>query len=160
MGNGKRDVVFETRRISYNSDKKFVENIENTLGENAMVFQLPYHEYPEGGPVNNMTDYHLFIGYLHSKTLRWSYGGIKGREASEWSKYATSLPLNEMLEYICKAGFTGLYIDARAYREDELQELKSNIYNLINTNETISENGNLIFYDLRPYIVNNGIIVE
>ena len=54
----------------YQSDKQFVAAIESSLPEKAMVYQLPYHGFPETGRRNKMADYQLFTGYLYSKKLR------------------------------------------------------------------------------------------
>ena len=44
--------------------------------------QLPYLKVPEGyPPPGAMNDHDPFRGYLHSESLRWSYGAMKGRSA-------------------------------------------------------------------------------
>lgn len=156
---GSRDGAFEYYKSQYESDKAFVGEIEETLGENAMVFQLPYHQTPEAGPVNNMADYHLYAGYINSETLRWSYGATKGRDGDMWLSYVSALPTEEMLNVICKAGFTGIYIDARAYTAEELQSLTGSLSEKLG-DHTTSANGNLLFYDLRGYISENSITVD
>ena len=156
---GARDGVFEYTKAQYESDKAFVGDIEETLGEGAMVFQLPYHQTPEAGPVNNMMDYHLYAGYINSDTLRWSYGVTKGRQEDAWIRSVSYLPPKDMLDTICKAGFTGLYVDARAYTEAELQTFTELFKPLIGEAK-VSSNGNLRFYDLRGYIAASGITVD
>ena len=49
----------------YSSDKHFVEKVENKLNHQGMIFQLPYKAFPETGPINQLTDYDLFRGYIH-----------------------------------------------------------------------------------------------
>ena len=156
---GSQDVEFEYNKSQYNSDKTFVENIEETLGEDAMVFQYPYQQTPEAGPVNNMMDYHLYVGYINSDTLRWSYGGTRGRETDMWLDYVFALAPKEQLDTVCRAGFTGIYIDARAYTPENLTVL-TDFFTENLGEKKVSENGNLIFYDLRGYISNNGITVD
>lgn len=157
---GSHDGMFESNLSQYLSDKKFVGQIENTLGDNAMVFQLPYHATPEAGPQNAMCDYHLYAGYINSDTLYWSYGGTKGRTGDQWNKYAASLPAAQMLNTVCNAGFTGLYIDNRAYTETVLEDLHIQLTELLGTECLYSDNKNLSFYDLRPYIEKNNIISD
>ena len=156
---GARDGMFEYTKAQYESDKAFVGDIEETLGEGAMVFQLPYHQTPEAGPVNNMMDYHLYAGYINSDTLRWSYGVQKGKKEDAWFGYISSLSSDELLDAIIKAGFTGLYIDARAYTEEEMNALTEAFTPLLGEVK-ISTNGNLRFYDLREYIAKNSIAVD
>ncbi len=85
-------VNLTANKTAYESDASFVGQMEKILGEGAMVYQLPYHGYPEGvGKVNDMENYHLLAGYMHSKTLRWSFGEIKGTEEDEWCMKTASL---------------------------------------------------------------------
>lgn len=157
---GWRDIQFEINNAQYTSDKEFVETIEDKLGDGAMVYQLPYHKCPEAGPVNNMCDYHLYAGVINSDTLKWSYGGTKERDADLWCRYAASLSTSDMIEFICRGGFTGLYIDARAYTADELAILMLEIENCTEAQPLVSANGNLIFYDLRDYISARSIVFD
>lgn len=157
---GSHDDSFEYYNAQYQSDKKFVEQIESKMGDNAMIYQLPYHATPEAGPQNNMSDYHLYAGYINSKTLSWSYGCTKGREGDIWHRNLTVLTIDEMIQKICTAGFTGLYIDNRAYTEDELNELHEKLKSILGTECIFSENRNLSFFDMRDYIENNNITVD
>lgn len=135
------------------NDRKFVEKIELQLQENDAVFQLPYHKFPEAGPVRNMSDYQLFAGYLNSSKLRWSYGGMKGRESDKWNEIVSSLPTEKMIRAIVQSGFRGIYIDSRAYTDEEMRDLCLNIESVLNDEKPIvSENGFLYFYNLYPYL--------
>ena len=135
------------------NDRKFVEKIEQQLQENDAVFQLPYHKYPEAGPVRSMSDYQLFAGYLNSSKLHWSYGGMKGQKSDKWNEIVSSLPTEKMVRAIVQSGFRGIYIDSRAYTSEELQELFTSIESVL-TNEKpiVSENKLLYFYNLYGYV--------
>lgn len=128
------------------SDEEFIQSIERQLPAGAMIYQLPYHPYPEGGPVLDLADYHLLVGYLYSDTLRWSYGGSKGREGDQWNKEMSEKELPEMVEALKKEGFAGIYLDKRAYEE----AVFDNIYNVINVclgyEPSHSRNENLYFW--------------
>ncbi len=156
---GMHDEEFEINKAQYMSDKAFVSDIEETLGKNAMVFQYPYHPTPEGGAVNGMMDYHLYAGYINSDTLRWSYGGTKGRETDKWLRYVSTLSAKDQIDTICRAGFTGIYIDTRAYDAARLNTITDTFSKYLGKGK-ISENGNLMFYDLRAYIAENGINID
>ena len=138
--------AYDTNKMNYISDKNFVENIENSVEAGSMIYQLPYHEYPEYGPVNDMWDYHLYIGYLHSKTLKWSYGSIKGRDEDKWNKNVGSMPIDKMVSYLKEQGFAGIYIDRRAYEEEELTTLEGSLKQILNEESMISDNENLSFF--------------
>lgn len=136
---------YDTIREEYASDKDFVERIENQLDEGAMVYQLPYHEYPEFGPVNDMWDYHLYVGFVHSDTLRWSYGSIKGREEDKWNKNVSEMSYGDMVKYLKEQGFAGIYVDRRAYLDEEFSELKTGLEGAAGGSFISSDNGNLYF---------------
>ena len=136
---------YDTIREEYTSDKDFIERIENQLDEGAMIYQLPYHEYPEFGPVNDMWDYHLYVGFVHSDTLRWSYGSIKGREEDKWNKNVSEMNYGDMVRCLKEQGFVGIYVDRRAYLDDEFAELKTGLEGAAGGSFISSDNGNLYF---------------
>lgn len=141
------------KNIYYN-DKEFVERIEDELEYNAMIFQLPYYKFPESPPMNNMGDYELFRGYLHSDNLKWSYGGVKGRESDLWLREVSTQPLGEMIETIVDAGFSGIYIARNAYTEEEIQQLEYDIKEILNIEPIESSNESEVFYNMSQYIRN------
>lgn len=129
-----------------NSDRKFIQEIESQLPENAMVYQLPYHAYPEGGPVINMADYQLLTGYIFSDTLRWSYGGSKGREGDSWNKQMSEKTVAELVPALKEQKFAGIYLDKRAYDEPQFTNLLGELSGVIGHEPIMSDNGNLYFY--------------
>lgn len=142
---------YQLYKDTYQSDHKFVKEIENIVPQNAMIFQLPYHAFPESGPVNNMGDYGLLSGYTHSKNLRWSYGGIKGRKSDLWNQRISALEISKMVDSICFAGFQGVYIDRRAYTEEEIKNLESQLKSIIRADPMVSDNNILSFFNLEAY---------
>ena len=142
-------------REAWNRDASFIQQIEDEMSDEDMIFQLPYHKYPEHGPVNNMTDYQLLTGYIHSDTLRWNFGGIKGRKGDRWNEYVSQLEIREMINTLVSSGFRGIYIDKRAYVEEELSLLTADIENVIAVKPLESADANILFYNLYPYISAN-----
>ena len=106
----------------WSSDAKFVQEIEATLPRGASVFQLPYVPFPEGYPETPVGDqvatystkYESLRGYLHSSTLRWSYGAMKGR-AADWSAQLAGQPLSYVVAAAAAAGFDGLWVDPAGF---------------------------------------------
>lgn len=135
-----------TNERDYYSDKAFVERIEALEEPGSMIYQLPYHIYPEGGPQNEMEDYNHFLGMLHSDSLRWSYGAMKGRPENDYQKEIAELPFDERVAKLKETGFAGIYVDRRAYESDELAELESSLEELTGSTAFISENGNLSYF--------------
>lgn len=142
-----------TNKIARKNDLEFVQHIESQMGENDMILQLPYHKYPEAGSVRDMRDYSHFRGYLNSRKLRWSYGGMKGRRSDMWNERISNLPINRMIPAIAQSGFRGIYIDSRAYEEEKLEALCRSIEEILE-DEKPFESGDktLLFYNLYPYL--------
>ena len=135
-------------KVDYESDELFVQNIEASVSEGAMIYQLPYHKYPEEGMINQMSDYQLFVGYIHSDKLKWSYGAIKGRDADTWLENASNLPIQHLVEYLKKNGFEGIYIDRRAYNAADLEYYENKLTNLTKSKPIYSDNKKLSFFKL------------
>lgn len=132
------------------NDENFIKEIEATMPQNAMIFQLPYISFPEYPPQNKMKDYDHFKGYLHSNSLRWSYGAMKGREADYWQKSVSCKPPEEMVEILSLAGFSGIYVDSYGY-SDSGSKLISNFSKTLMIDPLKSENGRLYFFDMTLY---------
>jgi hypothetical protein len=133
----------------YENDHEFVARIEEMMPEGAMIYQLPYHEYPEGGYVNDMNDYELWEGFIHSKTLKWSYGGVVGRESDNWLNTVNNDDVGEMLQAILEKGFSGVYIDRRAYEDEDIVQLENELVKLTGNEFIVSGNGAQSFIAIR-----------
>lgn len=129
------------------SDEEFGQAMEDTEEDGAMILQLPYHEYPEDGPVRNMSDYQQMAAYIHTDTLRFSYGSMNGSLADEAVEELTSLPLDEMVSQAQEDGWAGIYIDRRAYSETRADNLSSELESLLpGRTHFVSEDGNLEYF--------------
>ncbi len=106
--------TYEADAASWNSADDFVQRIEATTGADAMILQLPFHAFPESGPTGGMNDYDQLAGYLHSDTLRWSYGAMKGRP-DDWTSAQATLPMPVLIPAAAAAGFAGVWVDLAAY---------------------------------------------
>ena len=67
-------------------DRAFTQAVEASLPAGAAIYQLPYRQYPEAGPREDAVDYDNMLPTINSDALRFSYGGMKGREAG-WQTY-------------------------------------------------------------------------
>jgi phosphoglycerol transferase len=101
----------------FSSDKAFIQSIEKSLPENSAIYQLPYMAYSDNGAVNNLGSYDQARGHLHSKHLRWSFGGVRGREGDWFFRKLSVLPIKEQVAVVSAMGFAGIYIDRRGYLE-------------------------------------------
>jgi phosphoglycerol transferase len=101
---------------AWESDHFLVQQVETAFGQDAMIFQLPIVPFPENPPVVNMSDYEHLRGHFHSSTLRWSYGGVKGR-SGDWQ---SSLPTDPKL-LIAKLRilrFQAVWVDRNGYEDN------------------------------------------
>lgn len=137
----------ETRR-QFESDQAFFREVEDTLPRGAAVFNLPYVFFPESGTVEGVGPYDTARGYLHTRDLRWSWGGVVGTDA-DWAAGAAQGAGKEMLDRITALGFRGLVYDRRGYGGNSLREYF--LAQLIGTPPLVSPDEELAFYDLRPW---------
>ena len=106
-------------RTSFLNDRDFIARIEKSEPQNALIFQLPFDIFPGSIIEPNRSffiedwswQYCHLKGYLHASDLYWSYGSVKGREATRWYRHTAKAPIDKMIENIVKAGFSGIYID-------------------------------------------------
>jgi phosphoglycerol transferase len=134
----------------FNLEKRFVEKIEKIVPPQAMIYQLPFSRYPEGGPVHFVQDYQMLKGYFHSKELRWSYGAMKERETERLILHISTLDPKYMVNSLYKLGFAGIYIDRNGYT-DQAQELEAKLNDILNVQPIVSEDNRLSFFSLSNF---------
>ena len=123
------------------------------------MFQLPYVPFPEGypqtpvgGPVATYaTKYEPLRGYLHSSTLRWSYGAMKGTSA-DWPAHLATQPLSLVIPAVAAAGFAGVWVDPAGFSSQKASRVRSALQSVLGVSPLVSPDGDLWFYDLRPYL--------
>ena len=99
------------------SDRTFVQELESKLPPGTAVLQMPYQPYPEATAVQSMENYGPLRGYLFSRTLRWSYGAMRGREGDLWLRALFDHPIAEQLDLASRSGFGAVYVDRRGYAD-------------------------------------------
>lgn len=116
---------YEEVQTTWYQDAAFMEEVEQAAGEDAVIFQLPYMKNFENGSLNNMWDYTLLRGPLHSDTLRFSYGAGYGTENDVWYKQTSELEPDAMVAELRAQGVAGIYLDLDGYAvEDQEQTLQ------------------------------------
>ncbi len=101
-------------RAAYQSDKLFVEAIEERLPLRSAVFQMPFQGFPETPAVNGVLDAEPLRLYLNSTHTRWSAGGLKGRPQADWPLRLADKPIHTVVPLLAIAGFSGISIDRKA----------------------------------------------
>lgn len=137
----------QARADEWYSDEAFGQKLEDTEEDGAMILQLPYHAYPEQGPVRDMSDYHELTEYIHTRTLRFSYGSMNGSVADQTVQQLTALPLEQMVRQAKADGWSGICIDRRAYMDDESETMSRELAELLaGKTHFVSENENLEYF--------------
>ncbi len=136
-------------KVEYRSDAQFIAKIERAVPRESAIYQLPYVGFPETPPVDRLQTYDLARGYLHSTSLAWSYGAMKGRPGDLFFRALAREPLNQQIEIARKIGFSGLYLDRRGYA-DRGAAIESELTHILGHPPAItSEDGCQVFFDLR-----------
>lgn len=132
---------------SFDSDRKFVQSIEEKMPAGTRIYQLPVIRFPSGG------SYELYKGYMHSTQTVWSFGGMQGREEDIWETNLTNFSIAELLEHLCFAGYRGIYLDQSLFAQKgmDLALYVQRIKMCIGEDPLISEDQRLYFYDLTGY---------
>lgn len=133
----------------WTSDQSFVRAIEAELPAGDAVFELPYADFPEGHTPGSTGGYDLVRPYLHSRTLRWSFGAMRGRP-SDWPSRLTGEPLAKVVSAVSAVGFSGVYLDRRGYDDNGakvVRELKRSLGAL----PIESRDRRFVFFSLRAY---------
>lgn len=108
--------VLDTSSANFHTDREYFAGVEVALGERSSVFELPVRRFPEEPATVDSTDYDLLRPYLSTRTLCWSYGGMKYREA-EWQQQLADAPAAGLLDDVIAVGFDGVLIDRFGYRD-------------------------------------------
>ena len=164
------------------NDQIFIETIEKSLPKGSAIYQLPYVPYSDSGTVNNLGAYDQARGHVHSKHLKWCFGGVRGREGDWFYRKLALLPVNEQVTVVSAMGFAGFYIDRRGFIDASVAndkkcakyvasqvarlknncvtntELEQSISNAIaastNQPKLVSKDSQMVFLPLKPYLLN------
>ena len=138
-----------TNAEDYLSDKIMIADLEKSVEDGAMIYQLPYMPYPEAAPIRGMNHTFAMVPYLLSDHLRWSHGSTSP-EAIQWNASVADCECSEMTDILALAGFSGILIDTRAYTDAELSEMREKLEMLTMDQPRVSANSNYIYYSLIP----------
>ena len=143
---------YKALAASWVSDERFVHSIEQRMPDGAAIFEFPVRQFPEAGPVARMQDYDLYRGYLHDDgSLRWSYGGVKGRPIADWQMVvANKLGPAGSLPALLGLGYDGVWVDSYGYA-DGGAVVRRELERVLREQPLRSEDGRLLFYDLAAY---------
>ena len=93
--------------------RELMGSLEAHTGRGAAIFQVPTPVFPEAGINVKMPDYELFLPYLTSADLRFSYGALRGTPLSRSLRSLARLPAPMMKEELEATGFAAIWVDRR-----------------------------------------------
>lgn len=133
--------------------KAFFTDVEAAMEDGDLIYQLPMSAFPESPAVNNMLDYSLLRGYVYTeKNLKWSYGGVKGRDTKAMELYIDNGMSFHFLEDIMDAGFEGIYIDTDGFK-DGGTAINNFYQNELGLQPIVSGDKKLYFYSLKDFTI-------
>lgn len=136
------------QKVAFENDKAFVLSVEKALPTGAAIYQLPYIGFPEVPPLHRLLNYQMMAGVLHSSSLHWSFGGMRGRPGDLFYRSLAQEPMVHQLEVVRKLGFEGIYIDRRGYA-DNADALIAELSQLLQHPPMLqSDNKELVFFKL------------
>jgi phosphoglycerol transferase len=136
-------------RTEFGHDRSFVARLEASLPAGAPIFQLPYLPYPESPVLYGIKDYDPLRLYLHSASLRWSYGSMKGRSADDWHRAVAGMSVSRQLDRLVLAGFQGVTVDRAGYA-DRGAALEAELARALDGPDLISPDNRFSFFSLVP----------
>jgi phosphoglycerol transferase len=132
--------------VPFESDRDFFGGIEQDLPIGAAVAQFPIRRFPEEPPTEKSADYDLLAPYLQTHHLRWSYGGIKGRE-SEWQQRLIGRSGHALAKALAATDFDALVIDRFGYA-DRAAALERTMASALDVAPRVSADGRYSYFSL------------
>ena len=136
-------------QAAFAADAAWVADVEAELGPGAMVAQIPRAGFPETPPVNGVLDSDQLRPFLHSDTLRWTGGGIKGRAVSDWMVAVDPQDASSSAVQLASADAAGVVLDRQALGETAA-DVSDAWRTVVGEPTVVSADGRYEMYDLRP----------
>ena len=140
---------YATIEQQWNSDQAFVNQVEEILPADSMVLELPYLPFPEYASANGTQSSDTLIPYLHSDSLRWSGGGIKGRPRTDWPYFVEQQSPADIVKLAAAADMSGIVLDTAAL-DDSDKDLATGLRAELGEPQVTSSDGKWEFWDIRP----------
>lgn len=142
----------EFRSMKFERDREFIKRIEAMVPPQSGIYQMPYMPFPESSPAHDLDDYGLAIGFLHSNSLCWSYGSMRGRDGDRFFRRLINESVQKQVAVITKLGFAGVFIDRRGF-EDHGYAVEAQLREILGTGPQLqSADGDFAFFRIsHPY---------
>ena len=138
----------------YVSSGEFIAQIEMSLPNASAVYNLPFVEYPETIAPGTMQTYHQGLGLIGSKSLKWSYGTMKGSIGDDFWRSLSNEDIETQIRIVKRLGFAGVYVDLRGY-EDGGRQIVSELVSAGGYGQMLRNDGRTVFFKIN----NNGPLI-
>ncbi|MEO7936725.1 MAG: hypothetical protein ABIR27_10750, partial [Dokdonella sp.] len=139
----------QANQSKFDRDQASGHAIQETLAQDARVYQLPYISFPEVAPRFNEGSYGLLRRYLHTHGISWSYGAMRGRESDQWIRKIESFAMPKRLATLAASDFDAVLIERAAYT-DGGEAIETEISNLIGPPTLICPDMSCSLFRLEP----------
>jgi len=145
----------EAIAAQYVSDREFFSQVEEVV-PGGMVFVLPNLPYPESQPPHRMSSgYRFAAGYLHTRTVLWSFGAMREREIAHWQAEVAAEPIPRMTQRLIASGFDAVCVDLSGYTEVDGRKLLQELSVLCGPPCARQTDGSRVLFDLRSLRTQN-----
>lgn len=148
----RQEVIAERQRVTalFAADAEFFGKVEDAL-PGGTVFALPHLPFPETAEPHDMPSTYSFgTAYLHTRTVRWSYGAMKGREVDQWLAEVAAEPADRMARRLVARDFDAVCVDLRGYAAARRPELLKSLSAACGEPALRHADGARVLFDLRP----------
>lgn len=111
-----RGVSVQEQAATFERDQRFFDEVESAVPAHSMILQLPLSPSPSAS-LQPLPAFDSYAGYLHTKTLRWSAGAIRGHIEERWQTLFDAFPMQEKMNALAALGFAGIVIDKHGYAD-------------------------------------------
>lgn len=138
----------QTAAAAFEENQRWFDELSSLQPEDGVILQLPYVPFPESVSFSGTLGTEQIIPYLHSGTLAWSAGGIKGRPRSDFPAELEKYSAEDVALLSAASGFSGILID-RAANGPFASDLVDNLAGFLGSDPLTSDSGRYAFFDLQ-----------
>lgn len=136
-------------KAQFQADDVWFGKVQSLLPAGSAVFQVPHLGFPEVAPVNGVFDSDFLKPFLHTTTLSWSAGGIKGRPTTDWPYQVAVQQPATMARDLAVLGFSAILVDRAAITLEKAGPFEAELASTTGTALATSADGRYALYDLR-----------
>jgi phosphoglycerol transferase len=108
----------EAIRKMVQSDVAFGGTLEAKLPSGSMIFEMPVMVFIDAVAAHDLTGYELLRPYFVTKTMRFSFGTVRGRTREDWQWEVEKMPAAQMVATLEQYGFSAILINRKGYGDN------------------------------------------